>query len=499
MEAYECTLCFMATTIDAPSNLETYLPPYNQWSQLLASNVSRRGTLFKSLGEEHCRRIRSELCIVTAEYTESLFQLAKAVGIAVSNNAKSVAQSPDEAIIMAGHQPVVYHPGVLFKPLAQKKLAEESGGTAINVVIDTDSGDSGALQWPQINADTVCIAKGSLTNERDTLYRSQNIIDEGALRVLGEAIQNDLNDLGCNDEANRAKTTIELYTRLAGHSAMKAHTLVRWAHLGYCVPEIPLSILFECPSIQEIVESVLERPVEWARCYNETLDHYRERHKIANRANPFPNVAAREAGQELPLWIVRGKERVPYVAPRDGMQKREEGLLVSRGSVTTLILRAFCSDIFIHGLGGGKYDQFVDELAQSILGIELPCFVVASTTRYLSPRRVECARSQVELVGQRKEIVSRPTRYFDSGVFAPAERDAVATLEEQREQLRSSIKASEGAEEKRATLLKLNELNSAIQTIVLEGRLGELLENIDRLQNELKVWENREYPFFLFE
>lgn len=498
MDVYRCTLWFMATTSDALSDTDIYLPSYNQWSQILATNLSRRGALCKSLGEEHYRRVRSELYGVTAEYTESLSQLAKEVGIAIPNNLRSTAQSPDDAIIMTGHQPVVYHPGVLFKSLAQKKLVKESEGAAINVVIDTDSGDSGALQWPRRNAHSVGIARDSLTEAKNTLYRSQVIIDDAALRSLGKTIHKDLSDLGCNEEATQAKTTIELYTRLAGCSAMKAHAIVRWAYQGYCVPEMPLSRLFECPSIQEIVEGFIEQPVAWAIRYNDTLDRYREQHKIANRANPFPNVAETEVGQELPFWIVSGKDRVPYVAPRDSSQQSEGGLIVSRGSITTLILRAFCSDIFIHGLGGGKYDQFVDELAQPILGIELPRYVVASTTQHLSPHRAQLIRRQVELVEQRKEIVARPMQYFKSEVFSPAQRDSVATLEEQREEMRAGIRAAGNADEKRAYLLKLNELNSTIQTIVLEGKLGELVESVDRLRAELNVWENREYPYFFF-
>ena len=400
---------------------------------------------------------------------------------------------------MAGHQPVVYHPGVLFKSLAQRKLVEETQGAAINVVIDTDSGDSGAFQWPQRNEHTVRIATDSLTEKRDTLYRSQFIKDKEALRLLQKTVQNDLSDLGCSEEATRAKSAFDLYTGLAGCSAMKANTLVRWIQLGYCVPEIPLSRLFEWPSMQEIVEDVLEQPTEWAKRYNETLDRYRERHKIANRANPFPNVSETEAGQELPFWSVMGDKRVPYIASRMRLQKREEELIVSRGSITTLILRAFCSDIFIHGLGGGKYDQFVDDLAQSIFGVELPRYVVASTTRHLSPHHAQRLRREVELVEQRKEIVARPTRYFDSEVFSQAQQDAVTKLEEEREQVRQSIKGASSAEEKRACLLTLNELNSAIQTIVLAGRLGQLVSAIDRIQAELKVWANREYPFFLFD
>lgn len=489
----------MVTTIDSPSSSDVYLPPYTQWSQILAANLSNREALFSSLGAERCRRIRSELCMATVEYTQSLFELAKEVGIAIPYNSRNVSPSPDSVIIMAGHQPVVYHPGVLFKSLAQRKLVEEVQGAAINVVIDTDSGDSGAFQWPQANEHTVRIATDSLTEKRDTLYRSQVIKDAEALRLLGRTVQSDLTDLGCIQEATRAKIAFDLYTRLAGCSAMKAHTLVRWIQLGYCVPEIPLSRLFECPSVQEIVEDVLEQPTEWAKRYNETLDRYRERHKIANRANPFPNVSETEAGQELPFWIIRGDKRVPYSAPRVRSQTGEDELIVSRGSITTLILRAFCSDVFIHGLGGGKYDQFVDELAPSTLGIELPRYLVASTTRHLSPHRAQRLRRAVELVEQRKEIVARPTRYFDSEVFSQAQQDAVIPLEEEREQVRQSMKVANSAEEKRAYLLKLNELNSAIHTIVLEGKLGELIQGIERLQEELKVWENREYPFFLFD
>ena len=60
--------------------------------------------------------------------------------------------------------------------------------------------------------------------------------------------------------------------------------------------------------------------------------------------------------------------------------------LAPRGSITTMLLRGYCSDIFIHGLGGAKYDPFVDALAKQYLRVALPRFVVASRTQTLFPK-----------------------------------------------------------------------------------------------------------------
>ena len=55
----------------------------------------------------------------------------------------------------------------------------------------------------------------------------------------------------------------------------------------------------------------------------------------------------------------------------------------SRALTNTLYARLFLADLFIHGIGGGKYDELTDELIRRFYGVEPPAFLVLSATRLL--------------------------------------------------------------------------------------------------------------------
>ncbi len=49
---------------------------------------------------------------------------------------------PGSAIVMTGHQPELYHPGVWVKDFLLQRLSEETGASAIDVVVDSDGFDT---------------------------------------------------------------------------------------------------------------------------------------------------------------------------------------------------------------------------------------------------------------------------------------------------------------------------------------------------------------------
>ena len=50
------------------------------------------------------------------------------------------------------------------------------------------------------------------------------------------------------------------------------------------------------------------------------------------------------------------------------------------GLTTTMFARFFLGDLFIHGIGGAKYDELGDEIARRFLGFEPPGFLALSLT-----------------------------------------------------------------------------------------------------------------------
>ena len=65
----------------------------------------------------------------------------------------------------------------------------------------------------------------------------------------------------------------------------------------------------------------------------------------------------------------------------------------SRALTNTLFARLFLSDLFIHGIGGGKYDELTDDLIRRFYGIEPPEFLILSATRLLPLPALRSART----------------------------------------------------------------------------------------------------------
>src|SRR5262249_11009309 len=52
----------------------------------------------------------------------------------------------------------------------------------------------------------------------------------------------------------------------------------------------------------------------------------------------------------------------------------------SRALTNTMFARLFVAEVFIHGIGGAKYDELTDEIIRRFYGIEPPQFMVFSAT-----------------------------------------------------------------------------------------------------------------------
>ena len=54
-----------------------------------------------------------------------------------------------------------------------------------------------------------------------------------------------------------------------------------------------------------------------------------------------------------------------------------------RALATTLFSRLCLADLFLHGIGGAKYDEMTDALGQEFFGLEMPAFLTLTGSRWL--------------------------------------------------------------------------------------------------------------------
>ena len=262
------------------------------------------------------------------------------------------------------------------------------------------------------------------------------------------------------------------------------------------------------------------------------LDDYRRRHHIRSRAHPVPDLSTADPWLEAPFWIwtadeperrrlfarrdrrevvisdrVRFEERLPLTD--DGIAARavarlgelaESGVKIrSRALVTTLWARLVLGDLFLHGIGGAKYDQVTDVLMHRFFGIDPPQFLVLSATLHLpvdrEPGGVEALRAAEHRL---RRLTYQPERYMNGTAGASSEpTPAAAELMTAKARWIRTPSTPENARERFDEIRRIN------------GALGECLAPLreqlqdqrNRVQAALRaetVLAGREYAFCLF-
>src|SRR5205085_255996 len=141
--------------------------------------------------------------------------------------------------------------------------------------------------------------------------------------------------------------------------------------------ELPVSRLAGTRSFARFVSHTVGDAARFRECYNRAVNAYRAAHGIASRNHPVPDLAA----GELPFW---------EWSPRSDRRGRlVEGRPVNpahvrpRALTLTLFARVCLGDFFVHGIGGGKYDEVTDAIVRDYLGLEPPAYQVLSATLHL--------------------------------------------------------------------------------------------------------------------
>jgi hypothetical protein len=481
---------------------DLFQPPYAEWSDVLARSLGGSLARAERLGADRFHAARVETARVAIDYTTTLVELAQGVGINLAPPARS-QPAYERPIIMAGHQPVIYHPGLLAKTTALARFAADSDALAINIVIDSDLGDGGSITWPRISGANLEIKSASLVGNiagLETLYSEQRLADKGVIEDIFKELVSDLLVSGLESSANSAAKAGRLYAALAGQPIAIAHTIVRWAIDGGAQRylEAPLSAVLAEPALSGALKDLVIDRQRLVSIYNQTLEEYRASHRISNPANPFPNMKAGESGLELPLWILKAGARRPCICPQSGLELSSDERLVTRGSITTLLLRSYCSDLFIHGTGGAKYDLFVDSFAERYLAFKLPRYVVASATRHIKPERVAELERAISLAAAIKEMTSKTESFLGQGIFSAVEELELSSISSARHELRDALSKAQAPTERSAVAQRLNATNKRVRELIESGSLRQTIASAPANQAALTRWSFREFPFFLW-
>ena len=88
--------------------------------------------------------------------------------------------------------------------------------------------------------------------------------------------------------------------------------------------------------------------------------------------------------------------------------------LRTRALTTTMFARNLLGDLFLHGIGGAKYDELGDEIARVFYDAAPPAFLTLSLTLHLGLEHPPVGRPDLDAIGRRiNDLTWQPERWLD--------------------------------------------------------------------------------------
>jgi hypothetical protein len=420
-------------------------PPLADVGRLLADNrralAQPSATLLGRPWEELRRQARQAAVVAARDY--------------LRRAGEPVPDGGDLPLLLAGHQPELFHPGVWVKNFALNGLARQHGLLPLNLLVDNDTAKT-TLHVPALHDGPASVRRTALAFDRwkdEVPYEERPVLDEALFADLPQRVAAALPRPGFTPllpafwaEARRqGQRTHLLGERLA---AARRTFERRWGCFNL---ELPVSLLCQTEPFAWFACHLLTHLPRLHSVYNATVRAYRREHGIRSRHHPVPDLAAEGDWLEVPLWawhagqqrrgrlLARqtrtaielrvGKEAWPSLPLGDGpalvaawQELEHRGCKVrSRALANTLFARLFLGDLFMHGIGGGKYDELTDALMRRFYEVEPPQYLVLSATLLLPlptlPARPDDCR---KLAHDLRDVQWNPQRHLPAAVAPEA-------------------------------------------------------------------------------
>ncbi|QDV83131.1 hypothetical protein [Planctomycetes bacterium TBK1r] len=441
------------------------------------------------------------------------------------------AGSAEQTIVMAGHQPTLFHPGVWFKNFALDRVGKTSGSVAVNLVVDSDVAGPSSVRVPYLYGDAGTVGFKAIAFDRrgGGVPYEQSLVED---RELFDVFDHNVAETVAGIVENPLIPALWQHSRDAinrcGYAgcalAQGRHRLE--ADLGLQTLEIPQSVVCRGDAFASFAMQILSDLPRFHECYNAATEYYRAAHGIRSKAHPVPNLGRDGEWLEAPFWVygnqspkrrsvwvrISAAGSVMEISDRDKRHRKidasnqsaaadaflalasPEFKIRSRALITTMYARLVLSDLFLHGIGGGKYDQLGDLISRAFWNVEPPRFMVMSSTVLLpGHQRFPSAEVDAEIRKRNRQLRDldfQPERYAGSGEIDPqwiaAKRELLA--------------ASPAKGRRRNWHEQITSLNQKMASRLdplrktLEAEKAELQQR----RREAAIWNSREHSFCIY-
>ncbi|MBC8353403.1 MAG: hypothetical protein H8E66_15500 [Planctomycetes bacterium] len=436
----------------------------------------------------------------------------------------SLAGTP---IVMTGHQPDLYHAGVWYKNFVLDQIARKRQAVGINLLIDNDTIGKATIRVPSGTVDSPLVEQVAFDQARNEIpFEERRLMDPELLNSFAERVRSKLFrsiNSPLVEQLWPNVVTASISSQNLGSCLSQARHQLE-ASWGLKTLELPLSQVCDADPFRWFAATLLTRLQQFQQIHNELLLEYRRANRVRSQTHPVPPLAADGEWLEAPFWLWSAtdprRRRLFVRQVRDGIeitdrqaqrhllsltsdgscevgveqlrQLSDQGIkLRSRALLTTMFARLFLCDLFIHGIGGAKYDQLTDAIIQRFFGFTAPKFVTVTATAKLPIEHPVVADTEI-LATQLKlrELRFNPQRYL---VSLP---EAASLVTAKQKLITTEVQF----DSRQNRHLQIAQLNDAMQPMVEQQRMKLLHERANLIEQARigTLLGSREYSFCLF-
>ncbi|WP_166819856.1 hypothetical protein [Thalassoroseus pseudoceratinae] len=500
-----------------------FLAEANQ-KALDSTRISLQGRTLRQLREWS----RREILKSARDYTEKL-------------TGRACDDFNDSALLFAtGHQPELYHPGVWIKNFAVSEWAKRSNGLGLNIVIDNDT-----LGQREISVPTGRRSHPEVTNiafDQDVPscpWEEAHLADADDFQRFLKRVSEVMDAWNVDPLLNEFWPTEPIRSGQGLRDVLTASRMQLERNWGAGNLELPLSTVCETDPFLWFTGWVLADPERFRQIHNQALQEFRKVNRVRSGTRPVPDLVQNGDWIESPFWVWRAgdAQRSRVFARQEGRETilsdgdtefarfpldrsmdaccavealRElpkQGIrLRTRALTTTLFARLCLSDLFVHGIGGAKYDEVTDCLIARLLGITAPKFMTLSCTLHLPlGEPFDVTESELtQLRETQRDLQWNPERWLDGSV--DPEVGQLITRKRQLIQEHNHRQAAVGSDrqlirrENRERHRELRSVSDKLKqwTQLQNERIASDIEATEAELSANKILKSREFPFVLY-
>ncbi len=315
-------------------------------------------------------------------------------------------------IFLTGHQPQLNHAGVWMKNVAVARLADASGGISLNLIVDNDLAGPPVVRVPAGTREEPRFEDIPFDITQATCpWEELHLQDRDLFASFSTRIRNAMAEWGIEPALTEFwPRAVELSQRCTSISSLLSQCrIAQEQSWGIRNLELPISQLCRTDPFLTFVAHLALNVRQFYSDYNDAVHEYRKQYRVRNHRHPVPDLGRHDDLYELPFWyweagdrdrkgvyarplsdgveLVAGGQLLARLSSGDDLQSlrdlQNKGRLRPRALTNTLFARICFGDLFIHGIGGARYDEITNRIIETFFGLPVPEFVTLTATLFL--------------------------------------------------------------------------------------------------------------------